>query len=1328
MSHDNDDAHGESSSIGDRASHTDGASVQMVDLVEEVSEMPSGGKTEETATGAEEPGFRGEGAYSGSSEAASQEGDAEKQWAEAEKFEGDESQDDEDDLPDQDQLQGDRPHFASIGARSLIRMRKVWDTSNDFEALHLDATDDPRVFIVHGDDHTGKLTATVNLCFRLAGERYPKDGIYLYRRRSIEPFSLLEVVESSYWPPGAFVIIRDAFDKSISLGELDATDLDHLTEVLQDKNSFLLITTEVDSARLAPLDARKLAVGHIDPQKVLESHLDFYQISENGGLSAEVAAEVRQVQGTLANILRTPDLINQLCRRILEERIRDRTGVVALAEEIGKLAIVDLRAWFDKLALDAQLFVMMAYLFEGLDLETLEKLYLEAVTRLHREGAVWMRDSRRLCLLYLQEALGSDGVVDESVELADAAMRRQVAWQVGNRRLLLSSILSPIVADATRLPIWRDAGRRAVLGVALGKLGIHDRGMFADSLDLFAKSRSTLPGDVRNSFAAIPGYAMTESLRRASAAQGGVVLRTLERWVGSGHPDLLWTAGAAIWRVYQAAETLEGHGGGGGTKPEMVGKLRHYLKDMVLAYGHLSHDVLQGLRKEAAAGKGDRKEAARAYGARLYKISREGKNCASFAIERIGRVDVQGMVDLSLEWIRHSEKKLNEVALRAARLTFQNLTKAAQPPSLERYRPILALLQAVIVGAEPVAYVTRAAFDSARWLRSPVWREALAGSLLELSRNANSQGRAHLREALSRYWSESPFPEAREIARALIARSYAMDGVLTESPALGSCLLIVDSELVQGRTPRRTQDPEAQRQAERREGSLRQILAMVEAVMAEKETDVTVLLLGEQAATVRENGTLRLTSDLPLHRLMRPGIQNLTPAGVRMALLLTGGPVIDLEDGLDATHADHKLVIAAGCELEVPHGTELLRLGRDLSARDLETIETKLRLICARAQATLDPAGWEPLLERLGVNLAELDADPEATLAAWAARLGDIPGDTTGPDPAKTILCALLRLAATDLDACLRIVRTWLTDGTDMERPMAAATAVALFRAVTDAPGIWGGLAPQRTFDELAGPLAGSGKDGTDAMLETVERWLADPVLAEVLAGAVDDGRCRLLRWAEQAAPQQVAAFQKALEPFRKSVEDAVLGPSGEVLDAVFDRLHVRLAMGRPRPLPPLDPGEAYAVIVFDASERWGPVAAKLFSRFNQPPTPLKPLLYRLGERWPAWVAGDPNPIPADLSSPDIRLPRLLGPILRELSPASVSFLVVLAAEMWIDAEDWLSSPWRARIITHRQLADGPFGAEWVALPRLPGQEKDEVDLMATYLTQQPTDGARAGA
>jgi hypothetical protein len=246
---------------------------------------------------------------------------------------------------------------------------------------------------------------------------------------------------------------------------------------------------------------------------------------------------------------------------------------------------------------------------------------------------------------------------------------------------------------------------------------------------------------------------------------------------------------------------------------------------------------------------------------------------------------------------------------------------------------------------------------------------------------------------------------------------------------------------------------------------------------------------------------------------------------------------------------------------------------------------------------------------------------------------------------------------------------------------------------------------------------------------------LAEPDLAEVLAGGVENGRCRLLRWAEEAAPHQVESFQKALSRLPGVIKKEKLGPSGEALEAAFDRLRVRLAMGHPRPLPHLAVGEMYGVIVFDATvrgdgsrSRWGQLAAALFGHFNEQKTPLKPLLYRLGERWPSWIAGDPDPLPTDLSSVGVRLPRLLRPILDGLSPAAVSFLVVLSDAMWIDGEDCIAAPWRARIFTFRQLPDAPFQAVLAALPYLPGQEKEEVDLMAKYLSQQRTGGAEVAA
>jgi hypothetical protein len=324
----------------------------------------------------------------------------------------------------------------------------------------------------------------------------------------------------------------------------------------------------------------------------------------------------------------------------------------------------------------------------------------------------------------------------------------------------------------------------------------------------------------------------------------------------------------------------------------------------------------------------------------------------------------------------------------------------------------------------------------------------------------------------------------------------------------------------------------------------------------------------------------------------------------------------------------------------------------------------------------------------------------------------------------------LFWLAAGDFEACLRTIRRWLTEGeeTGLRRHMGAAAGFALFRAATDAPTAWGELTSIRLFDELAGPLGRLGQDGINAVLRAVERWIADPVLAAGLAGSVEDGRGRLLRWAEALAPQKLEFFRAALDRLRSVVdkEREDLGRMGEAFESILERLPFRFAMGHPRSLPGLEEGERYGVIVLDATTRkggggarWAQLASALFARLNgDMGDGLKPVLYRLGERWPAWIGGDPNPKAVDLSFDGFRLPRLLGPILASgLSPHQVDFMVVFADEAWIDGEDWVDTPWRERIVTYRQLKDTPWGAAFSTVPNL--QEKDAVERLSQYLRQQ---------
>src|SRR5262249_34999941 len=125
----------------------------------------------------------------------------------------------------------------------------------------------------------------------------------------------------------------------------------------------------------------------------------------------------------------------------------------------------------------------------------------------------------------------------------------------------------------------------------------------------------------------------------------------------------------------------------------------------------------------------------------------------------------------------------------------------------------------------------------------------------------------------------------------------------------------------------------------------------------------------------------------------------------------------------------------------------------------------------------------------------------------------------------------------------------------------------------------------------------------------------------------------------------------------------------------------------------------------------------------NQTEDHLKPVLYRLGERWPVWVAGDPNPKPEDLPFRGVKLPRLLGPLHASgISPEQVGFMVVLTNEPWIDSEDWIETAWRQRIFTYRRLPEAPWAGVFPALPELSKRAAEETNMALRYLRQQLAD------
>jgi len=180
---------------------------------------------------------------------------------------------------------------------------------------------------------------------------------------------------------------------------------------------------------------------------------------------------------------------------------------------------------------------------------------------------------------------------------------------------------------------------------------------------------------------------------------------------------------------------------------------------------------------------------------------------------------------------------------------------------------------------------------------------------------------------------------------------------------------------------------------------------------------------------------------------MMPGLERAASKEVRMILVLTGGQVLDIEDAFESIPASLKIVVAANCELDLPGGVELLRVGRDLSPRDVKTVERRLQTLWAETLVKIEPAAWIPLLEELGVCEEDLK-QVEESLERWIGRVGDRESATGRTDIAKRIICVLFWLAARDFEDCLRLVRRWLIEGDPdvLRRHMGAAAGFALFR------------------------------------------------------------------------------------------------------------------------------------------------------------------------------------------------------------------------------------------------------------------------------------------
>lgn len=1213
----------------------------------------------------------------------------------------------------------EQAEFGKLSSETLARLEAVFvEPAGYLEALNAAfAPREARVILVHGTDHSGKWTCAVNLAREIARGRFGASRedprLFQYARPSRSEIPLAEAMESEDLPERSVVLLKDCFERNVRSEELEASDVDRVLEPLLRNDCVLVLTGDLPLERLEDLAVVDLAASLPDLREVLSKHLRYAVLREGLPLpEEEIEGLVGRSWSRLRPHLVTPFHIRQFCAKLAQtlSDVAEQRPVKALLLPLAKSVAIGgsqvARSWFDSLRPNERLFSLLVFLFDGAERRWLEELSHELVCRLRAARFEWLSDPRVHGLEDVRERIQA---IEQGgrLEFEDRIYEREVRRQVGNLRHLLWDTLQFLV-DLAPIEDWAQGWKRQALGVALGRLGVHDRPRLTANL-----CKMGTDGERRR--AVVPGYALQE-MARGEPEDLDFVMELLGRWIiRSRDHRLMWAAAAAVWRVYLALHGREDDG--------QTGPARDALLQLLGRLATRLNDFLSDPREHEDRG--------RIIGANF--------SCVVEAMRRITLADPARAVPVVGKWILAVDKNQTQVSRRVARAVFETFARGRNRPGLANQQALLGLVSPLLEKAGDESLDLETVFLTLRaWLQSPELAGQIRRELLLAATFSGAQPRERLRSIVSRLWLD-PRPAAAEaaavrlnqsrrrgrvkvseqqeqkearplvvywcygteqaahrIAQEVVARCFAVGGALPSLPGMGRGVAIVEPTLL---LP-----------GESAGASLWSLLALLESRM-----DLTFLRLGDSEPVEffgASFSALELLPRFPGHRLMMPGLEAPSLEGTESLFVLAPRKPHDLDDLSDCVgrRAVHYLGPSVDGGASGADWYVHLDLTWPASLEDLERAVAVLEIGWARDLASAPADRWKAWARGLGVEISG-EFGYRAKLEKLASR-GAIPSEglSAREDPIwKSVVLALV-WAAADLPSCLEWVGAWLTlpdeeEEAPVKRVVAAAAALALVRLFTAYPPDQGGVsrAPTLLFELLATPLA-QVPDGIDTLLRLVGHWLEDLTWASFLAGDVREGRGRLERWCSdhlRDRPELVNQLEERLATCRPAA-----GPedSWAALAAVVDRLRALRALESPRHLPGIGPHQRYAVLALDAGfgdeqrrMRLAEITSELVSSLStESQGRLVPVVYRLGECHPFWAAAE-SPDPERLLPRGMRHSSLIGPLFRSLEDTlhRIDSVLIVAGATPLDLDDWVESEWRSKVSLY-----GADSSSFGALPK----------------------------
>lgn len=1205
-----------------------------------------------------------------------------------------------------------------------------------------------RIILVHGADRTGKWTCAVALAMEIVGwhaeqassdEESPLE-IVEYSRQPHSDLSLIEAMRAEELPESAVILLRDAFEQNIRPEELEPNRLDSLAQQLGDQ-SYLIITGDLSQERLGSLLLPKINAQVQDLKEVLRKHLTAavanHEIALNKVQLDRLVATWPHLKQSLTTPFEIQRFCSDLCLQDLPQQLNALPSVaIRIAKDIGTGLRRAVRKWFDDLSPNEQLLASLVYLFPRAQRRWLEALGHRLVSQLRESGLSCYSDPRELGLDDMRARIHAAGH-GQYLQFEDRAYEAEAQRQVLNRQHLLQEPIRRL-RKLTPEEDWRQPWKRKLLGMALGRLGLHDVHWLNPILEELATKKEMWR-------AVVAAYGLEEIFRQDPGAGYRLVKKVLQSWIQSKNPCKMWTASAALWRLYETTLDFE-------TPGERRDPQDQFIRFLVILTRENHFLRLKAQQDGKQGSEFDRVEW-----------------CIADALKRLLLFDSQAVLEMLQTWLSDT-KTHHSVAVgrKTIRKVTEKLASDRTKPSRLEQIVYLTLLGPLLKAASEKTLVVRMVFLTLRgWLQWPEVAKGVRRQLLELTLNSTAQQRHRLRatlmetwiaeepktarrdayrlvkrkyaQALLDFWCKDTAPQARKIAQEVVARCHAMDGFLPCLPTMGNAIVVVDSALLL--------KPQAREQFQNANGLWR-LLSLLESRM-----DVQLLRLGETSSLdlLDEDhlADVELHSRFPGHRLLMPGLEATLDGAAeatasqenpqtRMVFVMAPTkphdfgdlervPSVDKVYYLGPTEMDNSILHEWHRHIELPWPP---------TSTQLDKAEGQIEAEWARALALASPAQWIELLEDLEISHLKEPQEAEALLERWAFNVEEILPERPQDDPVWKVVVLTLWLAARDLPTCLEGLASWLAPSeidpeASPKRAMGAAGCFALIRLFTAYPPAEDGRgrAPTELFGALAEPLGRQGPDGVDAVVRLVEHWMLDPAWMVYLAGDVQEGKGRLERWTEDFLVDRPDLAERLLKKLESASQTADGEESWAALLAVLDRLEARRRLEHPKSLPTLSEGQKYALLVVGSRSEnqeihWSlsRTAASLYGSLVELEEHLwVPVLCRLGERHLFWVDATQRPDPQRLLPSTTQLPGLIGPIFQTLKDLRdrIGHIVLITDTPPIDLEDWAESAWWSKLRLYG--GDSPPAAirfDTLPVPAQPSSQKRGTDLTRWQVNQ----------